>query len=132
MTTCADILATIQTTADDQATLYADSAAAVQPILDLAGSDPVWVEIGGDDLPSLGELVNRINNIGYGLSQWRYKEQAGGRTVITLPATCTESLIRVWLNGVPIGPDDATIGTTTITLGYPLEIGDLLTVRTYG
>lgn len=132
MTTCADILTSLQSTADDQAALYADSAAAVQPLLDLAGSDPIWVEIGGEDLPSIGELVNRIHALGLGLSQWRYQEQIGGRTVVTLPETCTPSRTRVWLNGVALGPDEITIGSTIITLDSALEIGDLLTVRTYG
>jgi hypothetical protein len=136
VTTCADLLADLEQAEDDQIALWEATAAAAAPTLELASTKVGWVEVDGDQLPTLGELVNRIHALGIGLSTWQYREQTSTtRTAITLPRACAPATTRVWINGVPLtygAGEDYTLATTTLTLAYALEIGDLLTVASYG
>ena len=134
MTTCADILSELATTEAEQLALYAATVAEVAPLEQFAATLPGWITLDGDPVPNIAELVNRVHNLGAGHAAWRYVEQTRtDRTVITLPAACTAARLRVWLNGAALTPDDAALtAPTTLTLAAPLELGDELTVRTYG
>jgi len=132
MSDCEAILVDLQTAADDQQTLAETTAADIAPLRQIAGAAPIWVSWGGEDLPSLGQLLGRIHTLGSGLARWIYQSQGGGETVIQLPATVTPTRTRAWINAVPAPPGDVTIGTDSITLTAALNDGDRLEVRTYG
>lgn len=133
MTTCADILAELQTLEDEQIALWLTTEAAVDHLLELINDPPGWVEVDGEQLPTLAELVGRIHNLGAGFSRWRFREQTRtDRTTINLPASCSASLTRAGINGVWLDQTDYSVSGTALTLTDPLEIGDILEVRTYG
>jgi len=128
MTTCATLLSDLQNAVDDQQTLHDITVDALQYLYDLAYASPGYVEVDGAYVPNLAELLNRINNLGGGLSRWYFTVVTSG-TVITLPSTVTPSKTRVWVNSVPI---NATIASGTVTFATALNVGDLVTVRSYG
>jgi len=137
ITGCDGIRNRLQALADGQQTLAdtsgADVVAEVARLLAIIKPEPCvsWVEIGGEWLPALSTLVWRINNLGGGLSRWKYCG-LGGEETITLPSTVTPARTRVWVNGAAIGPTDVTIAADSVTLAWPLNRGDQIEVRTYG
>ena len=129
---CESILARLAAIVAAREADAAPLAATLAPLLDVAGADPVWVPWGGTELPSVGLLVGRINNLGGGLSRWTYQSRDGGETALNLPATVAPARTRAWINGVPMGPEEATIGTDDIVLDAEINPGDRLTLRSYG
>lgn len=86
-------------------------------------------------LPSLGEIVGQINNFGGGFAEWSFIEKrTTPLAAITLPAAIANpDKAAVRINAVRMTKTtDYSIAGSTLTLTYPLNIGDILTVKTYG
>lgn len=112
---------------------YAETAAIAESLVDVASADVGTATLADAEVPTLGELVNRIHNFSGGLSSWRYRVQTAGQTTISLPAATTYAGVRVWLNGVPITyPEWALISSNSaLFFSAELNAGDQLLIRTY-
>jgi hypothetical protein len=125
---CAGLQAELEIAVEEQEAFHDTVVSDTQHLYDLAYATPGYVEVNATTLPNLAEVTNRINNLGGGLSRWKFTVVTSG-TVITLPFTVTPSKTRVWVNGVPM---NATIASGTVTFATALNVGDLVTVRSYG
>lgn len=101
-------------------------------------NDPAGVFVtapGPHVLPTLSEIVGRVHNFAGGFAVWSFYESTSTtRTAINIPASMTTSAkIGVDINGARLRETvDYTHSGTVITLTHALEIGDLITVKTYG
>lgn len=86
-------------------------------------------------LPSLGEIVGQIHNFSGGFAEWSFIEKrTTPSAAIALPAAIANpDKAAVRINAVRMTKTtDYSIAGSTLALVYPLAIGDILTVKTYG
>lgn len=87
----------------------------------------------GESVPSLRDLLGRVAtplDSGFGVWEWHNIDQPG-KTVLILPEAPTKA--RVLLNATDMTPiKDYTLAGTTLTFVDGLDVGDLVTVKSYG
>ena len=133
---CASIIDELDRVCGELDGIEAASIAALQPLVDIV-NDPAGIFVGtpGGDLPTVTELVNRINNFAGGFDEWVFTETRPGTLApITLPAAVSDpTKAAVRINGARVSsPADYSIADSTLTLVDSLEVGDQITVKTYG
>jgi hypothetical protein len=104
--------------------------------IDIFNTPPAFVPMpGGVTVPTLSELLNRLQtplNVGWG-EWWWYNYAQPGKTMLYLPQTPVSTRTRVALNSVRLNPvGDYTLSGATLTFVYPLSVGDLVWVKSYG
>lgn len=115
-----------------------DSWNNVQPMRDiLNGHQGSFVETPTSRyLPTLAELIGRINTFGTGFSEWSFFEDStdGTRVTINMPESITDAdKVAVSLNAARLAsPRDYSISGTVLTMVYPLDHRDWLVLKSYG
>jgi len=84
-------------------------------------------------VPVLSEMLQRLQtplDTGFGTWQWYNQDQAG-KTILTLPQAPGKA--KVDINGSDLAaPRDYTLAGATLTFTDGLDVGDLVTVKSYG
>lgn len=140
---CDEILALFDDIEDDVNRAFEDDLFAyfdpmyspdLQALLAVVNDGPgVFVDIDACAVPTLPEIINRIHNFGSGMHTWKFTETATpGRSVVNLPAATAK--YQAELNGVRLTDSsiDYSISGSVLTLAYPLDAGDVLSVKSYG
>jgi hypothetical protein len=135
---CSAISAELLRICEETEQAIEDSWNNVQPMRDIVnGHQGAFVETPPSRyLPTLAELVGRINTFGTGFSEWSFFEfrTHGTRVAINMPSSISDTdKVAVALNAARLtSPRDYTISGSVLTLTYPLDHRDWLVLKSYG